>query len=198
MIYDVAIIGGGPAGLSAAIYAARANHKTVFIEKGAPGGKMVKTSVIENWSGDESVTGPELSIRMFNHARKYADYKYGQVVDIKTYNPFKHEVILKNGQIIEAKAVIIATGTLEKVPEEIENIYKCENKGVSYCAICDGPLFKGLPMAVIGSGESAVEETIYLSSIASQVYLFVRKDKLKADPQQNKEVLSKKNVKVFF
>ena len=198
MIYDVAIIGGGPAGLSAAIYAARANHSTVFIEKGAPGGKMVKTSLIENWSGDESVTGPELSLRMFNHAKKYANYKYGQVIDIKSYNPFKHEVILKDGQKIVAKSVIIATGTVEKVPKEVENIYKFENKGVSYCAICDGPLFKGLPMAVIGSGQSAVEESIYLSSIASKVHLFIRNDRLKADPLQNQELLNKKNVQIYF
>lgn len=102
--FDVAIIGGGPAGLTASVYTSRANLKTVFIEKGAPGGKMVKTHKIENWSGDLSVSGPDLSMRMFTHATAFgSSYKYGDVVNIKSNGEFEHTVVLASGEEIKAK-----------------------------------------------------------------------------------------------
>ena len=195
--YDVIIIGGGPGGLTAALYAARANQKTVFIEKGAPGGKMVKTYLIENWSGDEKVSGPDLSLRMFEHARKYSEYKYGDVVKLESKGEFHQIVTLASGESLSAKSVIIATGMVEKIPE-IENIRDLENKGVSYCAICDGPLFKNTEIAVIGGGNSAAEEAIYLASIAKQVYIFVRKSKMRADKKVVDDILQHKNIKIYY
>lgn len=195
--YDVAIIGGGPGGLTAAIYAARANLKTVFIEKDAPGGKMVKTAMIENWSGDISIDGPSLSMRMFEHAKTYgAKYKYGIVVKVDSYDD-KKIISLEDGSKIEAKAVVIASGMIEKIPSWIKNIKKFENKGVSYCAICDGPLFTGKDVAVIGGGNSAIEETTYLSSIANKVYLIVKYG-IDADKKAIDELKKKKNVEIHL
>ena len=195
--YDVIIIGGGPGGLTAAMYAARANQKTVFIEKSAPGGKMVKTHLIENWSGDKQVTGPDLSLRMFEHAREYSEYKYGDVVKLESKGKFKQVVTLASGETLTAKSVIIATGMVEKVPN-IDNIKNLENKGVSYCAICDGPLFKGSEIAVIGGGNSAGEEAIYLASIATKVHIFVRKAKMRADANVIADIAKHKNIIIHY
>ena len=197
--YDVVIIGAGPAGLTAAIYTSRANLRTVFIEKGAPGGKMVETSVIENWSGDESVAGHELATRMLNHAKKTnAEYMYGDVEKVVSIGEFQKEVYLSDGRVINTKTVIIATGTVENKPMFIDGILKYEHKGVSYCAICDGPFFKNKPVAVIGGGNSAIEEASYLTSIASKVYVFVRKDYLRADKVVQEEANKKKNLEIIY
>lgn len=195
---DIAIIGAGPAGLTAAIYASRAGLSITFIEKGAPGGKVVKTSKIENWTGDLSVEGPDLALRMFEHAKKSgASYKYGEVTDILSKSKQNHEIILKSGQIIKAKQVIIATGMFEKIPENIKGIRKYENRGVSYCAICDGPLFKNKNTAVIGGGNSAIEEAAYLAQFSKEVFVFVR-SKIRADKKLVDDLSLKKNVKIFL
>ena len=196
--YDVVVIGGGPAGLTAALYAGRANKKTVFIEKGAPGGKMVTTNLIENWTGDVSVNGADLSIRMFEHAKKESEYKYGDVVSIKTINPKEHIVSLASGDTITSESVIIATGTIERVPAGVENIDKFIGKGVSFCAICDGPIFRNKPVSVIGGGNSAAEESIYLSSISSAVHIFVRKPEMRADKKIVEELTEKENVFIHY
>ncbi len=198
--FDVVIIGGGPAGLTAAIYASRANLSTVFIEKGAPGGKIVRTSKIENWTGDKLVEGPDLATRMYEHAKAFgAKYEYYGVVNIKSHSEFDHDVILSNDKIIKSKAVIIATGMVERVPMSVKNIQKFENRGVSYCAICDGPLFKGENVAVIGGGNSAIEEGVYLSSIAEHVYIFVRKpEELWAEKSLIADVKTRKNMTLFI
>ena len=198
-IYDVVIIGGGPAGLTASIYASRAELKTMFIEKGAPGGKMVKTSKIENWSGDKVVSGVDLSMRMFEHAKSFnATYKYGDVKEIISKGEFEKEIILATGEIIKTKSVVIASGTIERIPEDIEGIHKYENRGVSYCAICDGPIYKGEDTAIIGGGNSAIEEGSYLASVAKKVYIFVREDKMIAEQQLQEDALKKKNIEIIF
>ena len=195
---DIAIIGAGPAGLTAAIYASRAGLTITFIEKGAPGGKVVKTSKIENWTGDLSVEGPDLALRMFEHAKKSgASYKYGEVTDILSKSKQNHEIILKSGQTIKAKQVIIATGMFEKIPENIKGIRQYENRGVSYCAICDGPLFKNKNTAIIGGGNSAIEEAAYLAQFSKEVFVFVR-SKIRADKKLIDDLSLKKNVKIFL
>ena len=194
--YDVAIIGAGPAGLTAAVYASRANLNTLFIDCDAPGGKMVKTAKIENWSGDISVDGPDLSMRMFDHAKAYgAKHKYGLVKTIKSLGKFNKIIELDSGDQIEAKAIIIATGMIETVPTWITNVRKFENKGVSYCAICDGPLFKNQDVIVIGGGNSAIEEATYLATIASHVYLIVKYG-IQADKKVLAELEKRTNVSI--
>lgn len=196
---DVAIIGAGPAGLTCAIYASRANLDVCFIDKGAPGGKMTKTFQIENWSGDESVKGFELSLRMLNHAKKVgAKHVFGNVIKIESKSEFNHFVYLENGQIIETKAIVIATGMENKKPLEIKGIEEFENKGVSYCVICDASLYKNKPAAIIGGGDSAFEEAIYLSSIASKVYIFIRKPEARAEKKLVEDAKNKKNIEILY
>ncbi len=197
---DVVIIGGGPAGLTASVYTSRSNLKTLFIEKGAPGGKMVKTFKIENWSGDVSVSGPDLSMRMFSHAKAYGgNYKYGEVTNIVSNSEFDHVLELASGEKIQAKAVVIATGMVERVPESIKGIHEFENKGVSYCIICDGPLFKGKNIAVIGGGNSAIEESQFAAQFSKHVYVFVRSEKdLIADKSTIDQLKAKENVTILL
>lgn len=198
--YDVVIIGGGPGGLTAAIYASRANLSTLIIEKGAPGGKMVKTQKIENWTGDKLVLGPDLSLRMFNHSTEFgAKYKYGDVVKLESINSEKQIVILSSGETIQCKKVIIGTGMIENVPKSIKNLAKYENKGISYCAICDGPLYKGKNLGVIGGGNSAIEEAYYLTSIAKKVQVFVRKpEELIAEKKVVEDLQKKSNAEIII
>ncbi|AAT27670.1 NAD(P)/FAD-dependent oxidoreductase [[Mycoplasma] mobile] len=199
-IYDVIIIGGGPAAMSAAIYASRANLSTVFIEKGAPGGKMVTTSRIENYPGFTTIGGPDLAIEMLNHAKAYkAEYKFGNVLKINNHGPFNKEVLLeRKNEIIKGKSIIIATGMVNRVPRDIEGIEEFNHKGVSYCAICDGPLFGKTPSAIIGGGNSAVEEAIYLASIASEVHVFVKDSKFNAEEKSVNDLKLLKNVKIHM
>ncbi|VEU59074.1 NAD(P)/FAD-dependent oxidoreductase [Mesomycoplasma neurolyticum] len=197
--YDVVIIGAGPAGMAAAVYASRGNLSVALIEKSAPGGKMVSQSKIENWPGDKMVVGGELSLRMYEHALAYgAEHLYGNVKEIKSISEFEKEVYLEDNSVIKAKAIIIASGMNERKPMDVENILKFEHHGVSYCVICDGPFYKNKPSIIIGGGNSAVEEGTFLASIASEVYIFVRDDKFNAEPMLIDELMKRENVKVYF
>lgn len=193
---DVVIIGGGPAGLTAAVYASRSNLKTLFIEKGAPGGKMVKTFEIENWTGDTKVSGAELSMRMFTHAKTYGGkYKYGEVKSITSKSEFDHIITLASGEEISTRSVVIATGMVERVPETIKGIHEFENRGVSYCVICDGPLFKDKNIAIIGSGNSAIEEALFATQFAKHVYVFIRNaNSIRAEKLSVEKLKEKENV----
>lgn len=177
-IYDVLIIGAGPAGMTAAVYASRASLSTLMLERGIPGGEMANTETIENYPGYESILGADLSSKMFEHARKFgAEYAYGDVKKIEDGKSFKR-VITVNGEY-KAKTIIIATGSESKllsVPGESE----LKGKGVSYCAVCDGAFFKGRELVVVGGGDSAVEEAIYLTRFASKVTVIHRRDRLRA------------------
>ncbi|MDQ0360538.1 thioredoxin-disulfide reductase [Breznakia pachnodae] len=182
-ICDLVIIGAGPAGMTAAIYASRAGLKTIMVEAGAPGGKLTKTDEISNWPGITSVNGFELANKMFIHSTSFgAEYVYGNVVRIeesKEDNDF-HRVVCEDGNVYAGKAVLIATGTQEQllgVKGEQENI----GRGVSYCAVCDGAFFKGKDVAVIGGGNAALEEALYLAQFASKVYVVIRRDVFRAD-----------------
>ena len=176
--YDVVIIGAGPAGMTAAVYASRANLKTVMIERGVPGGQMANTEEVENFPGFEMITGPELSDKMFAHAKKFGGtYQYGDVKGIEDKGDYK-VVKLGNGEIT-TRTVIISTGAEYKkigVPGEAE----LGGRGVSYCAVCDGAFFKNKELFVIGGGDSAVEEGTFLTKFASKVTVVHRRDELRA------------------
>ena len=198
LTFDVVIIGAGPAGLTCSIYASRGNLKVAFIDKGAPGGKMTATYEIENWSGEENIKGYELSTKMLNHALKLgAKHIYGNVIRIENISEFEHYVYLENNQKIKAKAIVIASGMDNKKPP-IPNIDFYNNKGVSYCVICDAPFYKNKPAAIIGGGDSAFEESIYLSSIASKVYIFIRKSYPKAEPKMVEDVQKIDNIEIIY
>lgn len=177
-IYDVIIIGAGPAGMTAAVYTSRANLSTLMLERGIPGGQMANTEEIENYPGFDSILGPELSTKMFDHAKKFgAEYAYGDVSEIIDGEEFK---IVKAGtKEYKTRAIIIATGAEYKklgVPGEAE----LGGRGVSYCAVCDGAFFKQKNLIVVGGGDSAVEEGVYLTRFANRVTIVHRRDKLRA------------------
>ena len=178
--YDVIIIGAGPAGMTAAVYASRAGLKTAMLEKAAPGGKMIKTFEIQNWPGIKEINGAELAYQMFEHSTHFgAEYLYGDVEKIID-GPIK-QVVCADGQIYTAPAVIIATGTRERLLG-IPNEKELTGKGVSYCAVCDGSFFRDQPVTVIGGGNSALEESLYLTQFASEVHIVIRRDVFRAEP----------------
>ena len=192
--FDVAIIGAGPAGMTAAVYASRANLSTVMIERGMPGGQMANTEEVENFPGFEMVTGPDLSTKMFEHAKKFgAKYQYGDIKSVEDKGDYK-VVDLGNSQIT-AHVVIITTGAEYKkigVPGEQE----LGGGGVSYCAVCDGAFFKGKKLFVIGGGDSAVEEGTFLTKFADSVTIVHRRDELRA--QKILQDRAFKNDKIDF
>lgn len=178
-MYDLIIIGAGPAGMSAAVYASRSGLNTLILDGGAPGGKLNLTAEIENYPGKQIVAGPELAYEMFEHATHFgAVYEYGMVKEIKDLG--EHKEVITEENTYETKAVLIATGTRERkigIPNEEE----MTGRGVSYCAVCDGAFFGGEEVAVIGGGNSALEEAMYLTKFASKVHLIVRRDVFRAD-----------------
>ncbi|MDQ0338485.1 thioredoxin reductase (NADPH) [Caldalkalibacillus uzonensis] len=179
-LYDVIIVGAGPAGLTAAVYTSRANMSTLLLERGQPGGQMANTEDVENYPGYDHILGPDLSMKMFEHAQKFgAKYSYGNVTSIKDGDPYKKVIV--GDKVYEAKAVIVATGTQYRklgVPGED----RLSGRGVSWCAVCDGAFFKGKELVVVGGGDSAVEEANFLTKFASKVTVVHRRDKLRAQP----------------
>ncbi|WP_144477900.1 thioredoxin-disulfide reductase [Cytobacillus oceanisediminis] len=177
-IYDVIIIGAGPAGMTAAVYTSRANLSTLMLERGVPGGQMANTEEVENYPGFDHILGPELSTKMFDHAKKFgAEYAYGdvkEVIDGKEYKTIK-----AGSKEYKARSIIISAGAEYKkigVPGEQE----LGGRGVSYCAVCDGAFFKNRELVVVGGGDSAVEEGVYLTRFASKVTIVHRRDELRA------------------
>ncbi len=196
-IYDIIIIGGGAAGMSAAIYAARGGMKTLLLEKISYGGQAVKTYEIDNYPGmGDNPTGPELAERIEKHARKFgADFAVENVKsiedageDIKTVKTRRHEY--------KTKAIIFATGASPKkleIPGEME----FTGAGVSYCATCDGAFFKGRDVAVVGGGNTAFEDALYLSGICENVYILNRSEKFRAVPILVEKARAKKNITIY-
>ncbi|WP_453993878.1 thioredoxin-disulfide reductase [Bacillus nitroreducens] len=177
-IYDVIIIGAGPAGMTAAVYTSRANLSTLMLERGIPGGQMANTEEVENYPGFDHILGPELSTKMFDHAKKFgAEYAYGDIKEVIDGEEYK--TVLAGSKEYKARAVIISTGAEYKklgVPGEQE----LGGRGVSYCAVCDGAFFKQRELVVVGGGDSAVEEGVYLTRFASKVTIVHRRDELRA------------------
>ncbi|NCC84236.1 MAG: thioredoxin-disulfide reductase [Clostridia bacterium] len=178
-IYDLVIVGAGPAGLTAALYASRAGLKVVMLEGMVAGGKVFNTSEVENWPGDKLVGGAELASRMVEHSLAFgAEQEYGMVEKIRMDGAIKE--VETYDRVFLARAVLIASGTVERklgIPGEDE-FY---GMGVSYCAVCDGNFYKNKTVTVIGGGNTAFEDSDYLSRFASQVHLVLRRDKARAE-----------------
>ncbi len=193
--YDVAIVGQGPAGMTAAIYAKRAGLSVVMFEASAPGGKLVKTFEIDNWPGEPHVSGVDLAMKMYNHVTELEiETVYGlvsKVIDgkVKTLET-------EDGQIIKARSIIYASGSVEnkmKIPGEEAML----GKGVSFCAVCDGAFYKDKRVIVIGGGNSALEEAVYLTQFAKEVLIVIRRDVFRGDIQAQEEVLKNPKIKVL-
>jgi len=194
-MFDLVIIGGGPAGLTAGIYAQRARLKTVLLEKQMVGGQIAVSDVIENYPGFPSISGAELMEKFEGHARGLGlEIRFADVLNITVEDEVK--VIKTSEGEIRTKAVIIATGASPKrlgVPGEKE----LTGKGVSYCATCDGPFFRNLKVMVVGGGDTAVKEAVYLSRLAAKVYIVHRRDKFRAEKMHQEKLESTANIEMI-
>lgn len=197
MEYDIVVLGAGPAGLSAAIYGRRAGLSVLILDAGAPGGKMNLTAELENWPGDQKVAGPELAFRMYDHAIQLgATQLYGNVSKIEVVGDLK-KVTCDDQKEYYGKNIIIATGTKER-PMGIKNEKELTGRGVSYCAVCDGPFFRNEEVAVVGGGNSALQEADYLTRFCSKVHLIVRRDVFRADKAVQDKVINNDKVEIHF
>jgi thioredoxin reductase (NADPH) len=182
--YDVIIVGGGPAGLAAALYTARMDLKTAVLDRGPLGGQLLNTELVEDYPGFESILGSDLAMKMGDHARRFGveirDFEPVKEIDVEANTQIK-VVRLESGEELRAPALIMAAGGLPRyleVPGEKE----FWGRGVSYCAVCDGAFFKGQELAVVGGGDAAVEEGDFLTRYASKVYVIHRRGELRAQP----------------
>ena len=195
-MYDVIIIGAGPSGLTAAIYAARANLSALMIEKGAPGGQIVNTNEIENYTGFQKLSGSDLALKMFDHAMALgANYEYGNVMEVKKIGDFFE--VITDSNTYQSKAVIVASGMLPRTLN-VPNEEQLKSNGISFCAICDGPIYKGEKVVVVGGGNSAVEEATYLASLVQHLTVIQNLKELTADKKAVELLLKQKNVTVLY
>ncbi len=194
---DLVIIGGGPGGLTAGIYAKRAALRTILVEKGAPGGQVNLSAEVENWPGNENINGAALSMAFSNHAAACGLEVVSDEV-VKVFPGFKyHTIELASGETINCHAVIMGMGGNPRklsIPGEDEYY----GKGVSYCAVCDGFFFRGKRVVVVGGGDSAAEESLYLSKIAKKVYIAHRRDALRASMLLQQRVLNECKIEVLW
>ena len=192
------IIGSGPAGYTAAIYASRANLSPILYEGNQPGGQLTITTEVENFPGyPEGVTGPQLMADLRKQAERFgAELRSGLVTNVDfDSRPFK--LTIDNNETITADTVIIATGASAKYLG-LEDEKKYNGLGVSACATCDGFFYRKRTVAVVGGGDTACEEAIYLSNLAKKVYMIVRKDYLRASDVMQRRVFEKENIEVLF
>jgi len=196
--YDVIIVGAGPAGLCAALYAGRSMLKALLIERGAPGGELLNTELIEDYIGFASIKGHELAQKMADHALHFgAEMVTDNVSAVEKREDGWFTVSTDNGAHYEAPAVILTAGgtpTKLGVPGEVEYA----GRGVSYCAVCDGHFFRGQVLAVIGGGDAAAEEADFLTRYASKVYLVHRRDQLRASPIIQKRLFENPKIEVIW
>ena len=196
-LYDLIIVGGGPGGLSAGIYAMRAALKTVLIEKGLPGGQMNLTELVENYPGFEKISGFDLSQKFLQHAQGYGlEVRQQEVAAVEPGLEF-HSVRLANGDLLNGHAVILATGGSPrklKIPGELEY----HGRGVSYCATCDGFFFRGKNVVVVGGGDTALEEALYLARITRLVHLVHRRDALRGGRILQQRVMAEANIEILW
>jgi thioredoxin reductase (NADPH) len=196
-LYDLIIVGGGPGGLTAGMYAMRAALKTVLIEKGVPGGQVAITKAVENYPGFIEIGGFELCDKFLQHAKWYGlEMIQQEVVAVDPGIEF-HSVRLANGIELHAHAVILAPGGSARrlnVPGENENF----GKGVSYCATCDGFFFRDRTVVVVGGGDTALEDALYLSKITKRVYLVHRRDALRGSRILQQRVLAECGIEVLW
>ncbi|MDE8313912.1 FAD-dependent oxidoreductase [Erysipelothrix rhusiopathiae] len=194
--YDVIIIGAGPAGLTAAVYAGRAGLKTAMLESEAPGGKMIKTDLVQNYPGVDNITGVDLSMKMFEHSTAYGtEYLYGNVNGIVDEGEFK-VIKTEDGSEYRAHVVIVATGTNERTLG-FEKDDALLGHGLSYCAVCDGAFFRDKKVVVIGGGNSALEEAVYLTQFANEVNLVIRRDVFRGDDSAQRQVFNNEKINII-
>lgn len=193
--YDVIIIGQGPAGMTAAIYAKRAGLSVLAIEGSAPGGKLVKTFEIDNWPGEPHVSGVDLALKMYNHTQDLEiPTEFASIAKIEGD---KLKIVhTEDGRAFSAKAVILASGTVEN-KMNIPGEDMMTGKGVSFCAVCDGAFYKEKKVVVIGGGNSALEEAIYLTQFAKEVLIVIRRDVFRADHSAIQHVLDNPKIKIL-
>src|SRR5450432_4432559 len=191
------IIGSGPAGYTAAIYAARANLKPVLYQGIQPGGQLTITTEVENYPGyPDGVQGPDMMVHFEKQAaRMGADIRYGLATKVD-FSSQPHKVQIDEEKWIEADSVIISTGASAKWLG-IESEQRLNGYGVSACAVCDGFFFKGKEVAIVGAGDTAAEEALYLSKICTQVHMFIRRDKMRASQIMQQRIRESANIKIY-
>ena len=195
---NLLIIGSGPAGYTAAIYASRANLKPVLYQGIQPGGQLTITTDVENYPGfPDGIQGPELMVHFEQQAKRMgADIRYGLVTKVDfTSQPYKIQI--DEEKWIEANAVIISTGASAKWLG-IESEQRLNGYGVSACAVCDGFFFRGKEVAIVGAGDTAAEEALYLSKLCSNVHMFIRRDEMRASKVMQDRVRSTPNIKMYW
>ena len=195
-MYDIIIVGAGPAGLTAALYARRAGHSVLVLEGGVPGGQAVTTPHVENWPGTLSISGPDFAMGLYQQCTDLgAEIQFAAVTGFQDQGSVK--VVLAGEEQFQGRALILANGVQRRklgVPGE----ERLGGKGVSYCATCDGSFFKGKDVAVVGGGNTAVEDAVYLASICPTVWLIHRRDKLTAQKYLVDGLKDKPNVKLLM
>jgi thioredoxin reductase (NADPH) len=197
--YDVLVVGGGPAGLTAALYAARAKLSTLVIDRLIPGGQILNTHLVEDYPGFESIEGPELAAKMQAHAEKFgAEIVMDTVLEVRSEGEQDEVKVVKTEEReYRVKAVIVtAGGSPNKLGVPGEEEYNA--RGVSYCAVCDGPFFNGQVLGVVGGGDAAVEEAVYLTKYASKVYLIHRRNELRAQKILQERLFANEKVEVLW
>lgn len=194
--YDIIIVGAGPAGMTAAIYAVRANMKVLLLDKLAPGGQIINTNEIENYPGVGTLSGAELAINMFTHTQELGvSFDYKTVIAVRDKGAHKEVLCEEDGTVYSATAVIVASGTRPRrlnVPGE----ERFAGNGISWCAICDGAQYKGKDVVVIGGGNSAVEESLFLADIVNRLTVVTMLD-LTAAPKACDKLRALPNVRVY-
>ena len=194
-MYDIIIIGAGPAGLTSAIYARRNNKKVLILEAKSYGGQIINTLNIENYPGIDKISGFDFATRLYKQVQKLgAEIKYEKAIEIKNYDDRKEVLTLNN--IYETKTVIIATGSKNK-SLGIDGEKDLVGRGISYCATCDGALYRRKDVAIVGGGNVALDDAIYMSNIANKVYLIHRKSKFKAEDTLIEKVKSIDNIEII-
>ena len=194
--YDVAIVGAGPAGITSAIYLSRANINCCIIEKDTPGGLVNKTSIIENYLGIKKTSGPELAYKFYEQLQETkVPYIYGEVKSIEEKDNKK--IIHLADKDIMAKKIILAIGRSPK-RLETKNSNRLEGKGISFCSLCDGSLYKNEDVALVGAGNSALEEALYLSDICKNVTILYRGTNVRGDKILLERINNKANIKILY
>lgn len=195
-MYDLIVIGMGISGISAAIYAKRNNLNVLVLEKNSPGGLLNKINIVNNYPGFTEITGPDLSYKLFEQfMNNKIEYKIEEVLNVENCSDYK--IVTTNKNNYKAKNIIIASG---RIPRKLglENEEKLIGHGISNCALCDGNLYKNKDIAVVGGGNSALEEAIYLSKLVNKIYLIHRKESFSAEDKLIKEVLNKENIEIIY
>jgi len=192
--FDVVIVGGGPAGLSAGIYAKRAGLECIILEKGVPGGQVLTSPSIENYPGFPEIAGMKLMEAMADHAKRYVDIKEGEEV-LRVRGGDKFEILTNSGRYI-TRAIVLTTGSTHR-KLEVPGEEGMMGKGVSYCATCDGFFYKGREVIVVGGGNTAITDALYLRSIGCKVSIAHRRDSFRAD-KHLQESVTKNSIQVFW